>query len=172
MLWDTLYLRQNFKKLDIDTNITHKEMFTIEFLNFTCMSLSVKVYWAMNLIFASFFFSTSAKAPEDSKCWQPTVIFIRSTNHKWPYKLSLTIHFHQSYHFSLTFTIVITPSCSHAVRRSWFTSCVIGEGHQNQKVQRPSRWVSQIHPTLLKFEFIWNLEMEALDSIGAISFSI
>ena len=102
-----------------------------------CEGLLSKWIWYLH-----FFFSISAKAPEDSKCWQPTVIFIRSTNHKWPYKLSLTIHFHQSYHFSLTFTIVITLSCSYAVRRSRFTSCVIGEGHQNQKVQRPSRWVS------------------------------
>lgn len=103
-------------------------------------------YLFINLIIVFLFSSESVEAPEDSKCWQPAVIIIRSTNHKWPYKLSLSIHckFHQSYHFSLAVTSVLTTPGSHTVGRSRLTSCVLGEGHQNQKVERPLRFVSTL----------------------------
>lgn len=105
------------------------------------------------------FSSESVEAPEDSKCWQPAVIIIRSTNHKWPYKLSLSIHckFHQSYHFSLAVTSVLTTPGSHTVGRSRLTSCVLGEGHQNQKVERPLRFVSTLSHSKVMYHIPWCL---------------
>jgi hypothetical protein len=97
-------------------------------------------------------FSTLDQAPEDRKCWQSAVILIRTTNHKWPYKLSLTIHckFSQSHHLSLFVTIVLTASISNAVGRIWHTSCVTGKSHQNQKIQRPTRFVASFSNLLFE----------------------
>lgn len=90
-----------------------------------------------------FVLSILDQAPEDRECWQSAVILIRTTNHKWPYKLSLTIHckFSQSHHVSLFVTVVLTTSISNAVRGSRIASCVTGKGHQNKKIQRPIRFV-------------------------------
>lgn len=120
---------------------------TSNMISFSYSELLTLIFFYIYINLIVFLFSSeSVEAPEDSKCWQPAVIIIRSTNHKWPYKLSLSIHckFHQSYHFSLAVTSVLTTPGSHTVGRSRLTSCVLGEGHQNQKVERPLRFVSTL----------------------------
>ena len=171
MLWDTLCLRHNFKKLDIDTNITHKEMSTIEFLNFTCMSLSVKVYWASEFNICLFFSQHQQRHQKTE-----SVDSQQSSSSDQPFTSDLTNSHSPSISTNHITSPSLSPLSSPRLARTLSGGAdslpVSLEKVIKIKKSRDPLGRFQIHPTLLKSEFIWNLEMEALDSIGAISFSI
>lgn len=171
MLWDTLYLRHNFKKLDIDKNITHKEMFTTEFLNFTCISLSVKGYWANEFNICVFFSQHQQRHQKTA-----SVDSQQSSSSDQPFTSDLTNSHSPSISTNHITSPSLSPLSSPRLARTLSGGAdslpVSLEKVIKIKKSRDPLGGFQIHPTLLKFEFIWNLEMEALDSIGAISFSI